>query len=187
MWKGWKIHDSTQNIAIQAAINGRFSLIAVACKGSVFLIAEALEANENRGIVDAYVVKDYSGNFGFSHRINLPHQAGDLPHAGQEINRLAFSNDGYALLAVSQSHWYLYSVYGHFLASGTAADSKAVLNGTSTESTAAFISDCCWGWSSLNLIIAKGYSRSLQTVNLAKNVVTQCYNTVYSLDGVDSH
>jgi hypothetical protein len=136
------------------------------------------EADCNRGCIDVYVVKDYSGNVGFSHRLNLPHA--DLPPATYKINRLTFSNDGYVLLAVSQEHWYLWSVYGHLLASGGAADSKSVLNGASTETSTAVIADCCWGWSNLNLIIAKGNSRVLQSINLARNAVTQCYNTVSS-------
>lgn len=135
------------------------------------------EADCNRGCIDVYVVKDYSGNVGFSHRINLPLAE---PPATYKINRLTFSNDGYVLLAVSQEHWYLWSVYGHLLASGGAADSKSVLNGASTETSTAVIADCCWGWSNLNIIIAKGNSRFLQSINLARNAVTQCYNTVSS-------
>jgi len=127
-----------------------------------------------------YVVKDYSGNVGFSHQINLPRQTREIPLATQEISRLAFSHDGYALLVVSRGHWYLWSVYGHFLASGSVEDTQTVLNGVSTESSEALIADCCWGWSGLNLIIAERNSRSLQSINLARNVVTQCYNTVRS-------
>ena len=136
------------------------------------------DSNSNRGIVLVYVVKDYCGNVGFSHRITLPHQTGEFPLAANEITRLTFSHDGYALLVVTQNNWYLWSVYGHFLASGGAADTKDVLNGALAESNAALISDCCWGWSGLSLIIAEGNSRSLQSINLARNVVTQCYNNV---------
>ncbi|CAK4031574.1 related to DUF1339 domain [Lecanosticta acicola] len=85
--------ESDDAIATKVAINARFSLIAIGCLN---------------GEIDVYVVKDYTGNIPFSHKLRLPVGKSTTGR----LTCLAYSPDGYCLFAGYERGWALWSVYG---------------------------------------------------------------------------
>lgn len=165
LWKGWLFHDKPEDKAICGCINARFSLIAVACES---------------GAIDVYVAKDYSGNIPFSHRI-LPPREEYRPDS--RVTQLAYSPDGYALFVGTTSGWYLWSVYGHLLASSfifnISTSNPGESNGSSTSGGYVDgVLDCCWAATGLHLLALAQGSPLLYSLPFARSVVTSCYNPV---------
>ena len=95
-----------------------------------------------------------------------------------------YSPDGYALFVASEQGWYLWSVYGHLLATSSTLDQSQLsavplANGArSYEGYMDGVLDCCWGGSSLSVILLGHDSRLLYSLPLARSAVTSCYNPV---------
>lgn len=95
LFRGYGFHiPSDQNTsATKAAINARFSLLAIGC---------------SNGEVHVYTARDYSGSAPFSHKL--------VPPASQSttgaITFLSYSPDGYCLFVGYERGWVMWSVYG---------------------------------------------------------------------------
>lgn len=95
LFKGYCFHnpDDQGAQAINAAINARFSLIAVACADRT---------------VRVYTAKDYLGNVPWSHTLRLSVSA---TYSGN-ITWMSYSPDGYCLFVGFEKGWATWSVYG---------------------------------------------------------------------------
>jgi RAB6A-GEF complex partner protein 1 len=95
LFDGFKFHDpeGTEKRATSAAINARFSLIAV--------------AREDAQVV-CYVAKDYTGNIPLSHVLRAP----ALKSATGSVTCLTWSPDGYCLFVGYEKGWATWSVFG---------------------------------------------------------------------------
>lgn len=95
--------ETGDTAAVMAAINARFSLIAVGC---------------TNGTIDVYTVKDYAGNIPLSHKLAPP----PLSTSCGKVRLLSYSPDGYCLFVGYEYGWAMWSVYGKALASSFGTD-----------------------------------------------------------------
>ena len=93
LYNGYCFHKSTSGIATTAAINARFSLLAVAI---------------DKGDILCYAAKDYVGNIPLSHTL----QSGSSKAMTGDIVSLTWSPDGYCLLVAYEKGWTMWSVFG---------------------------------------------------------------------------
>lgn len=139
----------------KAAINARFSLIAVGC------------AN---GHIDVYVVKDYTGNIPLSHKLRLP--VG--PTTTGLLTFLAYSPDGYCLLAGYEQGWAIWTVYGKACASSFGADrSQSQAN---DETWIGGIKSAFWVGGGSELALLPRADNRLWYLDMARNAATGCFS-----------
>ncbi|KAI9894298.1 MAG: hypothetical protein M1814_003054 [Vezdaea aestivalis] len=107
LFRGYCFHSpvSDASSATTAAINARFSLIAVAC---------------NNGHISVYTVKDYAGNIPISHHLQPMVSESNTG----KVTSLSYSADGYCLFAGYEKGWATWSVYGKPGANSFGADSS---------------------------------------------------------------
>ncbi|KAK5114904.1 hypothetical protein LTR62_002063 [Meristemomyces frigidus] len=107
LFQGFCFREGQGNVgaATKAAINARFSLIAVGI---------------STGHIEVYIVKDYSGNIPLSHH----HQISFAASTTGALVNLSYSPDGHCLFVGYEKGWATWSVYGTALASSFAADVK---------------------------------------------------------------
>ncbi|KAF3932307.1 hypothetical protein ABW19_dt0206858 [Dactylella cylindrospora] len=106
LFKGYCFHHPSfedTTMATKAAINARFSLIAVGTVG---------------GQIFVYNARDYVGNIPLSHTITPPASK----WSSGNITFVAWSPDGYALFAGFEGGWALWTVYGKLIGSSFSAD-----------------------------------------------------------------
>ncbi|KAF2161822.1 hypothetical protein M409DRAFT_69616 [Zasmidium cellare ATCC 36951] len=137
------------------AINARFSLISVGC------------AN---GQVDVYIVKDYTGNIPFSHKLRL--QVG--PTTTGHLSFLAYSPDGYCLLAGYEKGWAIWTVYGKICATSFGTDrSQALAN---DEPWIEGIKNAFWVGGGSELALLPVADNRLWFLDMARNAATGCFS-----------
>ena len=107
LFDGYRFHTPTEpgDKACLAAINARFSLIAVATASGKIL---------------CFAAKDYAGNIPLSHTF----KTNTSPTATLQLSSLAWSPDGYCLFAGFESGWATWSVFGKEGASTFAANAS---------------------------------------------------------------
>ncbi|CAL8583385.1 WD40 repeat protein [Xanthoria parietina] len=105
LFRGYGFHTPMNSSleATHAAINARFSMLAIGSTG---------------GEIHVYTARDYAGSIPLSHKIPSPASSSTT---GQ-ITCLAYSPDGYGLVAAYEHGWALWSVYGKPGASSFGAD-----------------------------------------------------------------
>lgn len=135
------------------------------------------------GAIDVYVAKDYSGHMLFSHRIVPLEQDTTVSSSKQHVTQLMYSPDGYVLFVATDAGWFLWSVYGHLLASSLpsdrAAQSTPLTNGLTTpEGYMGGVTDCCWMLSGLHVILLGSGTRTLYSLPFCRSAATTCYNPV---------
>jgi hypothetical protein len=143
------------DLATKAAINARFSLIAVGC------------ANGN---IDVYAVKDYVGNIPLSHRLSLPLSSGTTG----KLTALSYSPDGYCLFAGYQKGWATWSMYGKPGANSFGIDQH--YSGATSEGWLHGVRDCFWIGGGCELAILDLAGESIWTLEMARSAVPGCYS-----------
>ena len=95
LFQGFCFHQpaTPESSAVGAAINARFSLLAVSCTNGEILV---------------YAAKNYAGNVPLSHKMPMP---GSVAVTGR-ITCLTWSPDGYCLFAGFEKGWASWSVFG---------------------------------------------------------------------------
>ncbi|EOD52114.1 putative duf1339 domain protein [Neofusicoccum parvum UCRNP2] len=95
LFKGYCFHEpeTEDAYAVKAAINARFSLVAIGC------------AN---GEIHVYTARDYDGHVPLSHKL----QTGLTSASSGNLMFLTYSPDGYCLFAGYEKGWMMWSVYG---------------------------------------------------------------------------
>ena len=95
LFNGFCFHEpaTEDDHAVKAAINARFSLLAISCTG---------------GEIFVYAAKNYAGNIPLSHKMALPGSAALIG----KLTCLSWSPDGYCLFAGFEKGWACWSVYG---------------------------------------------------------------------------
>lgn len=153
LFRGYGFHtpETADNMAVRAAINARFSLLAIACSNSDIL---------------AYTAKDYVGNIPLSHKLESP---ASLLSTGR-VNSLAYSPDGYCLFAGYEKGWALWSVYGKLQGSSFAADSR--LSESNDEGWLRGINRTIWLGSGTDIFLTRQGDHRLWLMEMAKSAVT---------------
>lgn len=145
--------EAEGSAAIKLAINARFSLIAVGC------------AN---GIIEVYVVKDYTGNIPLSHTLQLsPSTSG---HG--KLSVLSYSPDGYCLFAGYENGWAMWSVYGKMGASSFTADLELCEENNDRFLTS--VRDAFWIGGGCELAVLSNNDDRLWLLDIARNAALSC-------------
>ena len=141
--------------AVKAAINARFSLIAVACAS---------------GEIEAYAVKDYMGNIPFSHKLRptVSATASGMPTC------LTYSPDGYCLFAGYEHGWATWSVNGKLLASSFSTDRK--LSNANDELWLHGIRDALFFGGGCELALVPVADDRIWVVDMARSGLAGCYS-----------
>ncbi|KAI4179993.1 MAG: hypothetical protein L6R41_007523, partial [Letrouitia leprolyta] len=138
LFRGYGFHDPTNKSlnAVKAAINARFSLLAIGC---------------SEGEIHVYIAKDYVGSIPMSHKLLAP---ASFSTTGQ-ITWLSYSPDGYCLVAGYEHGWAMWSAYGKPGANSFGADKR--LSEINKEGWLMSVSNMSW--------INAGFSLLLTCVN----------------------
>ncbi|KAK5168400.1 WD40 repeat protein [Saxophila tyrrhenica] len=147
--------ETTETAAGKAAINARFSLIAVGC------------AN---GGIDVYTVKDYMGNIPLSHKLTLSVSAAS---AG-EPTFLSYSPDGYCLFAGYEKGWAMWSVFGKPLSNSFNADRS--VSAANVEEWLLGVKSGFWTGGGCELVLQGLADDRLWVLDVARNALSGCYS-----------
>ncbi|KAI4164062.1 MAG: hypothetical protein LQ342_002298 [Letrouitia transgressa] len=156
LFKGFEFHNpvNAENIAVKAAVNARFSLLAVGCANSE---------------IHVYTAKDYVGNVSISHKLRPP---ANITSCGI-IKTLSYSPDGYCLFAGYEHGWAIWSVYGKPGASSFTVD--LALANENSDSWITSISNANWLYAGTSLLLTSPDDRRLWLLKMAKSATTSCF------------
>jgi hypothetical protein len=156
LFRGYGFHtpESDAEHGEKAAINARFSLLAVGC------------AN---GDICVYTARDYTGNIPLSHRLK-PNTT-----SPGKLNVLAYSPDGYCLFAGYDNGWAMWSVYGKAGATSFATD--RALSETNGEGWMLGVHDAFWIGSGSELVILGKKDNRLFVCEMARSAITGCFSS----------
>ncbi|KAH8727623.1 RIC1-domain-containing protein [Phaeosphaeriaceae sp. PMI808] len=156
LFRGYGFHnpESDAEHGVKAAINARFSLLAVGC------------AN---GDICVYTARDYTGNIPLTHRVKP-----NVSSPGK-LNVLVYSPDGYCLFAGYEHGWAMWSVYGKPGATSFTID--RTLSETNNEIWLLGVQDAFWIGSGAELIILGKNSNRLFVLEMARSAITGCFSS----------
>ncbi|KAK8196793.1 WD40 repeat protein [Zalaria obscura] len=156
LFRGYCFHRAENEgcRGIVAAINARFSLIAVGCEDACIRV---------------YLAKDYLGNIPLSHALRLPVS---MASSGRPTF-LTFSPDGYCLFAGFENGWATWSVYGKPGASSFNAD--RTLSEASSSHWLQGLKDGFWIGAGCEIMLLGNQTDQLCLLELARSSVTGCY------------
>jgi hypothetical protein len=155
LFRGYGFHtpETDADRGVKAAINARFSLLAVGC---------------TNGEIHVYTARDYTGNIPLSHRLRP-----NVTSPG-ELTVLAYSPDGYCLFAGYEHGWAMWSVYGK--PGATSFTTDRTLSETNGEGWLLSVKEAFWiGGGAEVLILGKNDNR-LFVVEMARSAVTGCFS-----------
>jgi WD40 repeat protein len=158
LFRGYCFHDpeTTEGNAMKAAINARFSLIAVGC---------------SNGSIQVYTARDYVGNIPPSHK----HKASVSTLSTGRLTCLTYSPDGYCLFAGYENGWATWSVFGKPGATSFGADRR--ISEGHEEGWLEGVKEATWlGGGSEILIIGQEDDR-IWTIEMARSAITGCYSS----------
>lgn len=156
LFRGYSFHspDKPELYAAKAAINARFSLVAVGCAD---------------GTIHIYTARDYAGNIPHSHTNN----ASVSRESSGSLTCLTYSPDGYCLFAGYENGWAMWSVFGK-----PGATSFGVDRNISEENEDGWLDgvrEATWiGGGSEILMIGQQDDR-IWTMEMARSSITGCY------------
>ncbi len=156
LFRGYGFHTPGESIdnAINAAINAKFSVLAVAC---------------DSGKIHVYSARDYVGSITLSHTLQPPTS---LSNTGS-ITSLSYSPDGYCLFAGYQRGWAFWSVYGKPGGSSFSAD--RALSEKNSEGWVLNILEGCWLSGGSAMLLTSQRDDRLWILDMAKSAVTGCF------------
>ncbi|KAL9598580.1 MAG: hypothetical protein Q9219_004411 [cf. Caloplaca sp. 3 TL-2023] len=158
LFQGYGFHSPQDGglEATRAAINARFSLLAVACAG---------------GEIYIYAARDYVGSIPLSHKLVAP-----APRSvSGEITCISFSPDGYCLVAGYEHGWAMWSVYGKPGASSFNADTR--LSKTNDERWLMSVNDVCWINAGFGVLLTCVGDSRIWNLEMTKSAVTTCFTS----------
>ncbi|KAG4425713.1 hypothetical protein IFR04_001175 [Cadophora malorum] len=156
LFRGYCFHtpSSPASNAVKAAINARFSLVAIGCVD---------------GTIQVYTARDYVGNIPASH----VHRASVSGQSSGRITCLSYSPDGYYLFAGYENGWATWSVFGKPGATSFGSDQR--ISEEHAEGWLEGVKEATWlGGGSEILIIGQQDDR-IWALEMARSAVTGCY------------
>lgn len=155
LFRGFGFHTpkTPGEAACKAAINARFSLIAVGCAD---------------GSVHVYTAKDYVGNIPISH---LQRPSVSLATSGG-ITFLTYSPDGYCLFAGYENGWATWSVYGK--AGSTSFLANRTISENNDEGWLIGVRGGAWLGNGSEIMLV-GQDDRLWVLEMARSAVTGCF------------
>ena len=157
LFNGYGFHTSTstEDRAIKATINARFSLLAIGC---------------SNGDIQIHTAKDYAGNIPLSH---TPQSPASFSITG-EITNMSYSPDGYCLFIGYQNGWATWSVYGKLGATSFGSGSSATSE--PTQGWLGGIADSAWLTGGSDLLFLSPNDNQLWILEMARSAVTSCHS-----------
>jgi WD40 repeat protein len=156
LFRGYGFHspDGELPLAIKAAINARFSLLALGC---------------DDGVVHVYTARDYAGNIPLSHKLIPPiSRATTGP-----ITVLIYSPDGYCLFVGYEYGWLIWSVYGKL--GGSSFVSNTAISQENKEGWLMGVQSGSWINAGSELLFTGQRDYRIWVLELVKSAVTGCY------------
>lgn len=156
LFRGYGFHTPEEegHAATRAAINARFSLLAIGC------------ANAE---IQVYTARDYVGSIPLSHNLESP---ASILSTGQ-LNTLAYSPDGYCLFAGYEKGWAIWSVYGKLQGSSFSSDPN--MSETNEEDWLQGVYEANWLHAGSNILLTRKDDDQLYLLEMAKSAVTGCF------------
>jgi hypothetical protein len=156
LFRGHGFHNpaTEDEFGVKAAINARFSLLAVGCKS---------------GDVYVYTAKDYTGNIPLSHKLRP-----STTNPGK-LTVLTYSPDGYCLFAGYENGWTTWSVYGKPGAASFTTD--RTLSETNSEGWLLGIKDAFWIGGGAEILLLGNNDNRVFMLEMARSAVTGCFSS----------
>ncbi|KAL5462455.1 hypothetical protein PMIN06_001603 [Paraphaeosphaeria minitans] len=156
LFRGYAFHspEKREEHGAKAAINARFSLLAIGCEN---------------GEVHVYTAKDYKGDIPLSHKLK--------PNATStgKLTVLAYSPDGYCLFAGYENGWAMWSVYGK--PGATSFTTDRTVSATNGEGWLLGIKDAFWIGGGAELLLLGHKDNRLFLLEMARSAVTGCFSS----------
>ena len=156
LFRGYGFHgpeDNNDNAKI-AAINAKFSLLAVGCVS---------------GSIHVYTARDYVGSIPLSHTVQPP---ASLSTTGS-ITSLSYSPDGYCLFAGYERGWAIWSVYGK--PGGSSFTAERTISDRNSEGWLTGILEGCWLTGGSAMLLTCPRDDRLWIMDMAKSAATGCF------------
>lgn len=156
LFRGYCFHtpESPEQYASKAAVNARFSLIAVGCAG---------------GKIQVYTARDYVGNIPFSHQ----HQLSVSSRTSGRLTFLSYSPDGYCLFAGYEHGWATWSVFGKPGATSFVAD-KAISEANGEEWLNG-VHEGMWLSGGSEILLVNNSDCRIWVLEFARSALTGCF------------
>ena len=151
---GFHTPNGEATLAKKAAINARFSLLAIGC------------AN---GEVHVYAARDYVGSIPLSHKLLPP---ASLSTTGP-ITFMGYSPDGYCLFVGYQHGWVMWSVYGKL--GGHSFVSEQTLSQENDDRWLMGVQDASWAMGGSEIFLISPGHDGVWVLEIAKSAVTGCF------------
>lgn len=156
LFRGYCFHTpkTVGCFGIKAAINARFSLIAVGCSD---------------GTIHVYSARDYVGNIPASHT----HDTSVSRQTSGNLTCLTYSPDGYCLFAGFENGWAMWSVYGKAGASSFGVDRK--ISQENEEGWLDGVKEAAWLGGGAEILMIGNKDDRIWTMEMARSAITGCY------------
>jgi hypothetical protein len=153
---GFHIPETEDLHAFKAAINARFSLIAIGC------------AN---GTIQVYTARDYAGHVPLSHNSTPPTSSSNTG----KLTFLSYSPDGYCLFAGYERGWATWSVYGKAGACSFTSDRK--IAESNDEQWLLGVREGFWVGGGTQILLMSQQDNRLWVLDMARSAVTGCFSS----------
>jgi RAB6A-GEF complex partner protein 1 len=155
-FKGYGFHHPRNEsyMAVKAAINARFSLLAIGCKN---------------GDIAVYSARDYAGSLPISHRL-IPPASSSTTGA---IKFLTWSPDGYCLFVGYENGWVTWSVYGKLC--GNSFNSNTNISKENDEKWLLGTQNGSWVSGGSEIILTALNDDRIWVLEFAKSATTGCF------------
>lgn len=156
LFRGHAFHVPEQDTGhgVKAAINARFSLLAVGCAS---------------GDINVYTARDYTGNIPLSHTLRP-----NTTSPGR-LTVLAYSPDGYCLFAGYERGWSMWSVYGK--PGATSFTTDRALSESNKEGWLLGIRDAFWIGGGAEIVLLGNSDNRLFLLEMARSGITGCFSS----------
>jgi hypothetical protein len=156
LFRGYCFHipKTVGCFGVKAAINARFSLIAVGCSD---------------GTIHVYTARDYVGNIPASHT----HDTSVSRQTSGHLTCLTYSPDGYCLFAGFENGWAMWSVYGKAGASSFGVDRK--ISQENEEGWLDGVKEAAWLGGGAEILMIGHKDDRIWTMEMARSAITGCY------------
>ena len=156
LFRGYGFHTATndESVAVKAAINARFSLIAIGCVN---------------GEIQVYNARDYAGSIPMSHRLRPPASQ----FTTGQITCMTYSPDGYCLFVGFEKGWCTWSVYGKI--GGNSFDSIEALSIENEETWLLGTQSAHWINGGSDIMLTSKNDDSIWIMEFVKSALSSCY------------
>ncbi len=157
LFRGYCFHtpESGNNFGAVAAINARFSMLAIGCAD---------------GDVYVYTVRDYVGNIPLSHKL----RPSSTSSSTGKLTFLSYSPDGYCLFAGYERGWMTWSVFGKPGASSFSADRS--ISEANDEGWVLGVRDGFWIGGGSEILLLGRCDNRIWSLEMARSAVAGCFS-----------